>query len=281
MRKYMLFFFVGFLFSTNGTAQDKFANFPKTVEYPKQMPSRQHFWIFIMAGQSNMAGRGIVEPKDTLPNPRILTVNLNNEWVVAKEPLHHYQPKITGLDCGVSFASELLNNLDDSISIGLIPCAIGGSPIRAWESDSMFNGIQLFSNFKEKVSMASEYGEIKGIIWHQGESDAFPEKIPLYKYKLEAVLTNMRKFIGNDSLSIIMGELGLYTRPQERQENWNAINDIIRAVPHNLKNCYVVPTGDLSCNPDSIHFNAQSQRILGKRYAEKFISSNSSIHKNK
>ncbi|MEQ8808135.1 MAG: sialate O-acetylesterase, partial [Imperialibacter sp.] len=29
-------------------------------------------WVFVMAGQSNMAGRGIVEPQDTVTNPRIL-----------------------------------------------------------------------------------------------------------------------------------------------------------------------------------------------------------------
>lgn len=117
-----------------------------------------------------------------------------------------------------------------------------------------------------------KYGVVKGILWHQGESDAFDEKIPVYKEKLETVLSSMRMFLGDDSLPIIMGELGAYTRPEERQENWNKINDIISQVPDDLNNCYVVPTNDLSCNPDFIHFNNVSQRALGKRYADKFIS---------
>lgn len=272
MQKVFLVLIIVFLSYESGMAQDTKANFPRKIDHPKQMPEPDNFWIFIMAGQSNMAGRGIVEPEDTVPNSRILTVNLDNEWVMAKEPLHLYQPKLTGLDAGVSFARELLKHVPDSVTVGLVPCAVGGSPIQAWLGDSVFNDVQLFNNFSEKAGMAMKYGEVKGILWHQGESDAFNEKIPVYKEKLEAVLRNMRKFLGDDSLPIIMGELGNYTRPEERQENWNKINEIIRQIPKDLNNCYVVPTSDLSSNPDFIHFNNVSQRELGKRYADQFIS---------
>jgi len=272
MKKYVVLLLAGVALWMNGMAQDKQANFPKKVEYPQEMPAKKHFWIFILSGQSNMAGRGIVEPQDTVPNPRILAMNLQDKWVVAKEPLHLYQPKLTGLDAGLSFARELLKHVGDSITIGLVPTAVGGSPIESWMNDSVFNGVRLYSNFKDKAGTAMKYGEIKGIIWHQGESDAFPAKIPVYKEKLETVLTRFRTFIGNDSLPIIMGELGSYTRPESRQKNWNIINSIIVKVPKDLKDCYVVPTSDLTCNPDYVHFNNKSQRILGKRYADKFIS---------
>ena len=272
MKKYIVAILIGLLTQVGAFAQDGQADFPKKIDYPQQMPKPQNFWIFIMAGQSNMAGRGIVEPQDTLPNPRILTMNLNNEWVIAKEPLHLYQPKLTGLDSGLSFASELLKSVGDSITIGLVPCAVGGSPIQAWYGDSVFNGVQLFSNFTQKADLAMKFGTVKGILWHQGESDAFPEKIPVYKQKLETVLTRMRKFLGDDSIPIIMGELGSYTRTETCKENWANINKIILTVPDDLRNCYVVPTSDLASNPDHIHFDNISQRILGERYANKFVS---------
>jgi len=271
-KKNILFLSLFVLLCFGAIAQDNKANFPKKNEYPGVMPKAENFWIFIMAGQSNMAGRGIVEPEDTVPNSRILTINLNNEWVIAKEPLHQYQPKLTGLDGGVSFARELLNHIADSVTIGLVPCAVGGSPIQAWAGDSVFNGVQLFSNFKEKTKTAMQYGIVKGILWHQGESDAFDDKIPVYDQQLKHVLTNMRRYIGDENLSIIMGELGAFTKPKEWQDKWNTINEIIRQVARDLNDCYVVPTDDLTCNPDSVHFNNVSQRILGKRYAEKFIS---------
>lgn len=274
MNRYFLIFFIGLFscLSIMAQEQDKRASFPKTILLPEEMPKPDNFWIFIMAGQSNMAGRGIVEPQDTLPNARILTVTLDNEWIVAKEPLHLYQPKLTGMDCGVEFARELLKNVGDSITIGLVPCAVGGSNIQAWAGDSVFNGVQLFSNFREKAGMAMMSGTIKGILWHQGESDAFSEKIPVYKPKLEYVLIGIREFLGDNSLPIIMGELGAYTNTTKRQKNWAEINSIIHKIPDDLNDCYVVSTNDLTSNPDYIHFNNKSQRILGKRYAEKYIS---------
>ena len=67
-------------------------HFPTTTEKATVLPPKENFYIFLMAGQSNMAGRGFVEPVDTISNPRILTLNKNNEWVYTKEPLHYYEP---------------------------------------------------------------------------------------------------------------------------------------------------------------------------------------------
>src|SRR5690606_31234630 len=76
--------------------------FPRTQNYPNPIPPRENVWIFILAGQSNMAGRGVVQPMDTVPDNRILTINAQNEIVFAKEPLHFYEPQLAGLDCGMS-----------------------------------------------------------------------------------------------------------------------------------------------------------------------------------
>jgi len=39
------------------------------------VPAKKKVWVFVMAGQSNMAGRGQVEPEDTVANERILAIN--------------------------------------------------------------------------------------------------------------------------------------------------------------------------------------------------------------
>src|SRR6266487_5636472 len=39
-------------------------HFPTTVEKSTSLPARENFYIFILAGQSNMAGRGLVQPQD-------------------------------------------------------------------------------------------------------------------------------------------------------------------------------------------------------------------------
>lgn len=245
-------------------------NFPREEVFPEKMPEKENFWLFILAGQSNMAGRGFVEPNDTLANPGILSLNKNNQWVLAKEPLHFYQPKLTGLDCGMSFARELQKSVGDSIVIGLVPCAVGGSSVENWASDSVFNEVRLLSNFKEKAAYAKQSGIIKGILWHQGESDATPEKIASYKTKLQELFDHFREYIGNDSLPIILGELGTYSVSETRKMYWDSVNTIIRSIPENDPDCYVISSDGLTPNDDFIHFNSASQRELGRRYAQKF-----------
>ena len=79
----------------------------RTKYFPRQelkvidVPVKEKVWVFILADQSNMAGRGFVEPEDTVPNNRILSINSNNELIVAKEPIHFYTPDYKGLGCGL------------------------------------------------------------------------------------------------------------------------------------------------------------------------------------
>src|SRR5690606_21827038 len=142
----------------------------------EQLPDKENLWVFILAGQSNMAGRGFVEPQDTIPTERVLTINKKGEIIVAKEPLHFYEPTMTGLDCGLSFGKELVEQLPGSVSILLLPTAVGGSSIQRWLGDSSFRDVPLYANFEEKVHIGKNHGTIKGILWHQGENDAIKQE---------------------------------------------------------------------------------------------------------
>jgi hypothetical protein len=71
-----LFVSVLFVFISCSTKPvDRTTYFPKQTEIMPQVLNKQNVWMFILAGQSNMAGRGIVEPQDTVPDKRILTIN--------------------------------------------------------------------------------------------------------------------------------------------------------------------------------------------------------------
>jgi hypothetical protein len=244
-------------------------NFPKRIEYPEKMPHKQNVWVFMMAGQSNMAGRGTVEPQDTIPNPRILSILRNNEIIVAKEPLHFYEPNLTGLDCGLAFGKHLIKEIADSITILLVPTAVGGSSTHQWLGDSLHRNVQLLSNFKSRLEIAKKYGVIKGILWHQGESDTNSKLIPGYEVRLQKIFTTFRSVCGDATLPILVGELGSYS---ENQINWNLINDAIHRYASKDKNVIVVDTGDLKSKEDKIHFDSAGQRMMGERMAKKFLT---------
>lgn len=243
--------------------------FPATRSLPAHIPDKDAVWVFLLAGQSNMAGRAIIEPKDTVPNDRIFSITKNGELVLAKEPLHFYEPGMAGLDCGLSFGRELLKHVPRDVSILLLPTAVGGSAISQWIHDSTFRNVALLSNFREKVRLGQQYGTIKGILWHQGENDATTtEKIQAYQGRLKILLQQFREETGNPSLPVLIGELGSFS---ENNEGWQAINQQIHAYAATDNYAGVINTKDLRHKGDKVHFNSEGQRLLGKRFAKAFI----------
>ncbi len=244
--------------------------FPRLLDEVDVLPQKKNLWVFVMAGQSNMSGRGLVEPSDTVSHPRILTVTPENQWVYAKEPLHLHESRMTGLDCGLAFGRELLKHVGDSVHIALIPCAVGGSSIGQWLGDSLHRSIYLRTSFESKVKFAQAYGEIKGILWHQGENDARFARTDTYENSLIKLVRFFRSYVGNDTLPVIAGELGLNKLSPENQQQRDSINEILWNRANEDRYVEVVRTRDLTTH-DHYHFDSPSLRVLGRRYAEQFI----------
>lgn len=245
--------------------------FPVAVEKPSTLPGKENFYIYIMAGQSNMAGRGFVQPQDTIISKQVLALDKNNEWVYAKEPLHYYEPVRTGLDCGLSFGKKLASSYGKHITIGLIPCAIGGSSIEQWLYDSTHHGVKLYSNLMNKVKAAAPYGIIKGIIWHQGESNSGRFSYRNYKQKLETLFTKIRKDLSAPELPVYMGEISSFLK-RTTNSKADSVNRDMYLLSAEMKNMYVIKTGDLTPKADTIHFDSRSQRIMGERFATKVFN---------
>ena len=63
--------------------------------------------LFLLAGQSNMAGRGEVEAQDRATHPRIWMLDRHGQWVPAADPLHFDKP-VAGVGPGLAFARVLV-----------------------------------------------------------------------------------------------------------------------------------------------------------------------------
>ena len=239
--------------------------FPKTeVKCTKQI-SKENLWVFLLAGQSNMAGRALVEPEDTLPNSRILTINKNRELVEAKEPLHFYEPSMTGLDCGLSFGKQLLKYCPDSVYILIIPTAVGGSSINQWLGDSTHRGVRLFSNFEELADFGSKIGLVKGILWHQGEEDADSLRSIQYGRRLQLIMNMLRDAAGDRKLPVGIGEIGVFSNDSRYQK---AINDTIRQFRQTDENAILVSSSSFNHIGDFVHFDSPSERKMGEMLAD-------------
>lgn len=201
-----------------------------------------------------------------------MALNKNNDWVFAKEPLHYYEPSRTGLDCGLSFGKKLSSLYGKEITIGLVPCAIGGSSIEQWLGDSTYRSVTLYSNLIKRAKDAAQHGIIKGILWHQGESNASASSYKNYQQKLETFFEKLRTDLGNKELSVYAGQLASFLN-QATYPFSNSVNNDLQAMSMNIKNFYVINTSDLAPLKDTLHFNSASQRLMGERFAKKVYKS--------
>jgi len=218
------------------------------------------FHLYLLIGQSNMAGRGKVELQDKVAVPRVLMLNKANEWVSAVDPIS-FDKTIAGVSLGRTFGIEMAK-ANKEVKIGLIPCAVGGTPIRRWQQQG-----DLYQAAFKRAKLAQKDGVIKGILWHQGEGDSGKEETAkIYEAQLHAMIEAWRKDLGNQKIPVIVGELGQFWK---RAKHKAVVDAALKALPGKVKHAAWVSAEGLNHKGDGVHFNAAGYRELGKRYAAK------------
>ncbi|MBR4750560.1 MAG: sialate O-acetylesterase [Thermoguttaceae bacterium] len=227
-----------------------------------ELPSKEKFRIVVLAGQSNMAGRGFVEEEDKIPIPRVYMLSKEGQWVPAVDPVHYDKPS-AGVGPGRAFA-QLLVESDPTIAVGLVPTACGGSSIDHWEPGVFFNQTKSypFDDAISRTKRALEDGELEAILWRQGESDATVQKAVNHAEKLQTFFERFRKEFDAPNLPILIGEL-FY---EEETDGSQAIHRAQLEVVEKLQPAAFVSAEGTVLNPDRIHFDRQSQIEQGKRF---------------
>lgn len=226
--------------------------------------------LFLLAGQSNMAGRGVVEASDRIANPRVLMLDRTMRWVPAVDPVHYDKP-IAGVGPGRSFALSLLAR-DGGMRIGLVPAAVGGSPISTWEPGAFdpATSTHPYDDAIARARVAMRDGRLRAILWHQGESDATPQLSVRYAPRLRALIARFRAELGSPELPILIGQLGEFEgRPWT--DATRRIDSVHRAIAATTPHVGYVSTAGLRHKGDTLHFDAGSARVLGERYAAAYL----------
>lgn len=234
--------------------------------------SPESFHLFLLVGQSNMAGRGVVEPQDQKPHPRVLVFTKEQTWAPAVDPLHFDKPAVVGVGPGRAFGLAVAKANPD-ITIGLIPCARGGSPISSWEPGAYHDQTDgyPYDEAIERARAAMRTGTLRGILWHQGEGDSTPERARVYEKRLHELVERFREDLNAPEVPFIVGQLGKFeTRP------WNdakkQVDAIHRDLPNHLPRTAFVSADGLTDKGDHVHFDARSSRELGERFAKAYLT---------
>jgi hypothetical protein len=235
--------------------------------------------LFILAGQSNMSGRGDVSQSEA--NSKIYVFGNDYHWRLASEPVDDSSNQVdkvsedpdAGFSPALSFAAAILEQQPDAI-IGLIPCAKGASSIHEWRRNLSDNA--LYGSCLKRARAASTMGEVTGLIFFQGEADAadpiqYPE-LTLYPNqwadKFSVFVSDWRRDLNLPELPVVFAEIGTNTTP-DQFPNWAVVQEQQRGV--RLPFCAMITTDDLPLK-DNVHFTTESYQIIGRRFAEAYTS---------
>lgn len=244
---------------------------PEFFAAPSALPPPERFHLFLLVGQSNMAGRGLVAPEDKIPHPRVLMLDRAGQWVPAVDPLHFDKPAMVGVGLGRAFGLAIAD-ASPGVTIGLIPCAVGGSPIDAWGPGVRYQPTDShpWDDALQRVKRALPSGTLKGILWHQGESDSSVELAARYEPKLHDLIARFRRELRAPELPFMVGQLGRFA-----DSPWNEyksqVDQAHRDLPAKVPSTAFVSAEGLKHKGDKVHFDADSYREFGRRYAEAYL----------
>ena len=247
----------------------------------------QNFWIFLCFGQSNMAGQAPIEEQDRDVNDRYLSMATTDGadrqlgvWRKAVPPLCRADAHLGPADW---FGHTLVDVVPENVRIGIVSVAVEGCPITFFDKDQnaaliareerdWMNGIlnqygrDPYQRLLEMAKIAAKDGVIKGILLHQGETDAYNDQ---WRKTLRKIYRDLQQELRFDSTAVpllvgevVRGEYGGicgHANP--------TINDIANHYP----NTYVVSSEGCLPSDDNLHFSSEGYRQLGRHYALRYL----------
>jgi hypothetical protein len=227
--------------------------------------------LVLLAGQSNMAGRGYVEAEDKVPNAHVLMLDSTGRWVPAVDPVHFDKP-VAGVGPGRAFALALAAR-DTAAVIGLVPTAVGGTSITSWVPGGYDAATKThpYDDALRRIAVARSAGSFVAILWHQGESDSNARGVAEHEARLRELIGRLRAATGAPNAPFLIGELGRFAEKPWTPER-AAIDSIHRLVASSTPSARYVSSEGLGHRGDTLHFSAPAARELGRRYAAAYLT---------
>lgn len=247
-----------------------------------QQAMADHFDCYLLAGQSNMDGRGLNSDltesqkqavKDAIifySNPPLATAN----WEPLK-PGYSRPPKFKDqlpsprFGPEIGFVTEMLQARGDQ-KIAMIKASEGGTNLRSdWQpgtAEELSSQGRCYRNLIETINTATEQLSadghtytIQALLWHQGESDSKvnPET---HQERLTKLIARIRSDCTVPNLPVVLGQV---VDNGKRDKVRTAIQATAAAVDH----VGLVTVEGLTTWDEGTHFNAASQLQLGQRFA--------------
>ena len=247
-----------------------------------------NFWIFLCFGQSNMAGCAPIEAQDSIIPEDFLSLSATNgtdgrqvgKWRKALPPICRQGTKLSPVDY---FGREILEKAPEGTRVGVISVAVEGCPITFFDKDACAEPIAKeerdwmnnilneydrnpYQRLVDMARIAQREGVIKGILLHQGETDAYNAEWQKRVYKIYKDLQEDLK-LDTFSVPLLVGEVARAEYAGVCAHANPTIDDIV----NHYHNVYVVSAEGCAPGDDHVHFSSEGYRQLGRNYAQVFL----------
>ncbi|RCS54838.1 hypothetical protein DTL42_06895 [Bremerella cremea] len=247
-----------------------------------------NFQVYLCLGQSNMESGGRMNDADREVDERLLVMadfdNPARGW--QKGNWYHAVPPISARGRGIclvdSFGKTLVEGLPEDARVGIIKVNVPGCKIELFQKDAfqayidgeqdwMKNIVKGYDGdpYQYLIHMGKEaqkHGVIKGVLLHQGESNAGDQQWPAkVKTVYDAILTDLD--LNAEEVPLIAGELV----HADQGGRCAGFNEILADLPDTIPTAHVISSAGFSTD-DKLHFNSEGSREFGKRYAQKVLA---------
>ncbi len=224
--------------------------------------------VFILAGQSNMAGFGNVRelPQELRVWPENVSLFTLKQGLRLKDD-SPFGPELT-------FAHTPADQQPNENHL-LIKYAVGSTSMATWspEWDSDLtertNEKHYGSLYRHLVGLTKtilnpESDEIEGVLWMQGERDAkFPDLADQYKECFRHLIGKLRIDLGTPGLPFVYGQIN---PPADQFTSTETVRKAQVDLSKTVERVQMVHTDDLAKLPDQLHYSTAGQIELGRRF---------------
>lgn len=239
--------------------------------------------LWILAGQSNMAGMGRMRDVEP-PGAAVHLFDMARRWGPAVEPLHRLSTSPDQVHHGrTAWEREERRAYDDAgllgagpglpfgralheatgVPVGLIATARGASTLAEWSPTlAGAGGGSLYGSLL--LSLAAAGGRAAGVLWYQGESEALDGVRTTFRADLTALRQALTRDAGDQQFRFIHVQLGRCTAnlSDAGDRRWSRVREWQRRFDASG----MAATVDLDLD-DALHLSTASQKRLGRRLA--------------
>jgi Carbohydrate esterase, sialic acid-specific acetylesterase len=210
--------------------------------------------VFVLAGQSNMVGRGFPLTLASPTDPRLLLWR-DGSWQTASDPLGPPDNPSSGIGPGMTFGLQLLKRLP-TWRIGLVMCAKGATSIQDWQPDK-----KLYRSCVEQVRAAAGGQPPAGILFLQGERGGSVAQAAGWTEGFRPLYRAFRNDFG-EKVPFLLGQIGTFVGLEDAQAS---IREQQARLAAELPFTRLVRSLDLPTEGN--HYTVPAYRVLGARFA--------------